>query len=102
MKNSDGSSDDMRERHPWHLDTETAKRECRETLEKWQAQIVRLRHLVEHSDEFAPPAFRKSVENHMPELRRATMAAVARLQIYVQILNGDMHWHEEKPEEATD
>lgn len=89
----------MSERPQWHLDTETAKRECRETLDKWQVRISQLRHLVEHSNEFTPPAFRQSVEDHMPELSRATMAAVARLQIYVQILNGEMHWREDEPEE---
>ncbi len=64
----------MSEKPQWHLDTETAKRECRETLDKWQAQISGLRQLVEHSDEFTPPAFRQSVEDHMPELRRAVGA----------------------------
>lgn len=92
----------MTEKPQWHLDTETAKRECRETLDKWHTQISGLRHLVEHSDEFTPPAFRQSVEDYMPKLRRVTMAAVARLGIYVQILNGDMHFHEDKPEEANE
>jgi hypothetical protein len=60
-------------------------RECRLALDEWQAQIERLRHLVEHADEFTPSAFVKNVDESMPELRRAAMATV----IAVQILNGE-------------
>ena len=59
--------------------------DCPVALDLWQAHIGRLRILVEHSDEFAPPVFVKSLDESMPELRRAAMAVV----ICVQILNGE-------------
>ena len=51
--------------------------ERRETaLAEWQAQLYRLRLLVEHADEFTPSAFVKRVDEFMPELRSATMGTV--------------------------
>ena len=47
--------------------------DCRIALDQWQAHIGRLRILVEHSDEFTPPAFVKSLDESLPELRRAAM-----------------------------
>ena len=84
----------MSETPQWHLDVETAKRECRTCLDKWQGQIERLRQLVENSDGFAPDALRVSFEESMPDMQRAARAAIARLQILVQIRTGDMHYYE--------
>jgi hypothetical protein len=92
----------MSERPPWHLDVETAKGECRLCLVKWQEQIERLRQLVENSDSFAPDALRVSFEESMPEMKRAAQAAIARLQILVQIRAGEMRYHEDEPEGSGD
>ncbi len=84
----------MIERPQWQVDTQTAQRECRETLDKWQVQISELRHRLEQSDEFTPKALRESVmEGIMPGLRQASIVAVAHVLLYLQILNGDMRWH---------
>jgi hypothetical protein len=90
------SEEQVSERPPWHLDAETAKRECRTCLDKWQGQIERLRQLVEDSDAFAPDALRVSFEESMPEMKRAAQAAIARFQILVQIRAGEMRWHEDE------
>jgi hypothetical protein len=51
--------------------------EQRETaLTAWQAQLRRLRLLVEHADEPTPSAFLKRVHEALPELGRAAMGAV--------------------------
>ena len=50
-------------------------------LAQWQAQLRRLRLLVEHADELTPSAFVKRVHEALPELRRAAMRAV--IHIYV-------------------
>lgn len=102
MTNDNSSEGRVNERPPWHLDVETAKRECRICLEKWQGQIQRLRQLVENSDSFSPEALRMSFEESMPDMKRAAQAAIARFQILLQIRAGDMHWHDEKPEKPTD
>jgi hypothetical protein len=81
----------MNERPQWHLDVETAKRECRTCLDKWNEQIELLRQLVENSDAFAPAALQVSFEDVMPDLMRAAQAAIARFQILLQIRAGDMH-----------
>jgi hypothetical protein len=92
----------MSEKPLWLFDVETAKQECRICLDKWQAQIERLRQLVEDSDSFAPDALRVSFEESMPDLKRAAQAAIARLQILVHIRAGTIRWHEEEPEKQTD
>jgi hypothetical protein len=45
-------------------------------LAHWQAQIHQLRLLVEHADEFTPPAFVKRLDEFMPQLRSAAMGTV--------------------------
>jgi len=92
MNNDNRSEGQIGEEPQWHLDVETAKRECRICLEKWQGQIERLRQLVENSDGFAPDALRVSFEESMPDMKRAAGAAIARFQILVQIRAGDMHY----------
>jgi hypothetical protein len=82
----------LSERPQWHLDVDTAKRECRTCLDKWQGQIERLRQLVDNSDAFAPDALRVSFEKSLPDMTRAAQAAIARLQILIQIRAGDMHY----------
>jgi hypothetical protein len=82
----------MSEGPQWHLDVETAKRECRTCLDKWNTQIERLRQLVENSDAFAPDALRVSFEESIPDMTRAAQASIARFQILVQIRAGDMHY----------
>jgi hypothetical protein len=84
----------MSEKPQWHLDVETAKRECRTCLDKWQVQIERLRQLVENSDAFAPDALRVSFEGSMPDMKRAAQAAIARFQILMQIRASDMQYGE--------
>jgi hypothetical protein len=86
----------MSERPQWHLDVETAKRECRTCLDKWEVQIGLLRLLVENSDSFAPDALRMSFEDSMPEMKRTAQAAIARFQILVQIRAGDMQYGSEE------
>jgi len=86
----------MSELPQWHLDVETAKRECRTCLDKWQGQIERLRQLVENSDAFAPDALRVSFQESMPEMIRVSQATIAWLQILVQIRTGTMHYHEDE------
>jgi hypothetical protein len=76
------------------MDVETAKRECRTWLDECQGQIERLRQLVETSDTLAPDSLRVSVEESTPGLRRAAKAAVAWLQMILQIRAGDMHYGE--------
>jgi hypothetical protein len=97
MIHDNRSEGQMSERPLWHLDAETAKRECRTCLDKWQGQIERLRQLVENSDAFAPDALRVSFEESMPEMKRAAQAAIARFQILVQIRAGTMRWHQDEP-----
>ena len=45
-------------------------------LAQWQANIRRLRLLVEQADEFTPSAFVKRVDEFMAELRSAAMGTV--------------------------
>ena len=90
----------MTESPTWHLDVETAQRECRLCFERWLSQMNRVRELVEQHETYAPESFKESVEELMPELRRTTLAAVARLQILTQIKGGEMQWHED--EEQSD
>jgi hypothetical protein len=92
----------MNQKPPWLFDVETAKQECRLTLDKLVAQIEGLRQLVEDSDSFAPDALRVSFEESMPDLKLAAQAAIARLQILVHIRAGTILWREEEPEKQTD
>jgi len=86
----------MTEKPQWHLDVETAQRECRETLDKWQALTARIRKMVEEHEEYAPDAFKSSILELLREYVRAANAAVARLQILVQIKCGDMRFNEDE------
>jgi transposase len=90
------------ERPQWHLDVETAQRECRVCFDKWQTLTSRIRKLVEEHEEYAPDAFKTSILELMPEFVRAANAAVARLQIMIQIKCGEMRFNEDKPEESGD
>jgi hypothetical protein len=45
-------------------------------LAQWQAQIRRLRLLVERADEFTPSVFVKKVDESLRELRKAAMRTV--------------------------
>jgi hypothetical protein len=92
----------MSDRPQWHLDVETARRECRVCFAKWQALTSRIRKMVEEHEEYAPQAFKASVLELMPDYVRAANAAVARLQIMVQIKCGEMRVHGDKPEESGD
>ncbi|MGA7793696.1 MAG: hypothetical protein WCA19_11710 [Candidatus Acidiferrales bacterium] len=84
----------------WHLDVETAQRECRETLNKWQELTTRIRTLVEKHEEYVPDAFKSSMLDLLREYVRAANATVARLQIMTQIKCDEMRFHEddERPE----
>jgi len=92
----------MSERPQWHLDVETAQRECRMCFAKWQALTSRIQKMVEAHEEYAPDAFKASILDLLPEYVRAANAAVARLQIMVQIKCGEMRFHGDKPEESGD
>ena len=87
------------ERPRWHLDVGTAQRECRVCFAKWQALTSRIRKMVEEHEEYEPEAFKASILELMPEYMRAANAAVARLQIMVQIKCGEMRFYGDKPEE---
>ena len=58
--------------------------------------------MVEEHEEYAPDAFKTSIPELLPEYARAANAAVARLQIMVQIKCGEMRFSEDKPEESGD
>ena len=88
------------ERPQWHLDVETAQRECRVCFAKWQALTSRIRKMVEEHEEYEPEAFKASILELMPEYKRAANAAVARLQIMTQIKCGEMRVHGDNPEES--
>jgi hypothetical protein len=92
----------MSEKPEWHLNVATAQRECRVCFAKWQALTSRIRKMVEKHEEYEPEAFKASILELMPEYVRAANAAVARLQIMVQIKSGEMRFNEEKPEESSD
>jgi hypothetical protein len=92
----------MTERPPWHQDVGTAQRECRVSFAKWQALTSRIRKMVEEREEYAPDAFKASILELIPDYVRAANAAVARLQIMVQIKCGEMRVHGDKPEESGD
>jgi len=86
----------------WHLDVGTAQRECLVCFAKWQALTSRIRKMVEEHEEYAPDGFKASILGIMPDYVRAANAAVARLQIMVQIKSGEMRFNEDKPEESGD
>jgi hypothetical protein len=83
----------MSEKPKWHLDVGTAQRECRETLDKWQAFTNRIRTMVEAHEEYTPDAFKTSMLELLREYVRAANAAVARLQIMTQIKCGEMRFN---------
>jgi hypothetical protein len=75
---------------------ETAKRECKITLRKWETQIRCLRQLVKDSDSFTPGVLRISFEDSIPGMNRAAQTANARFQILLQIRAGSMRWQEDQ------
>ena len=90
----------MTDGHQWLLNVETAQRECQVCIAKWQTLTTRMLKMVEEHEEYAPDAFKASVLELMPEYVRAANAAVARLQIMVQIKCGEMKVHGDKSEES--
>jgi hypothetical protein len=89
----------MTEKPQWHLDVETAQRECRVCFDKWEALTSRIRKIVEAHEKYSPDAFKASILEVMPEYVRSANAAVARLQIMTQIKCGEMGYHEDdRPE----
>jgi hypothetical protein len=92
----------MSEKPEWHLDLGTAQRECAETLDKWEAVTTRIRAVVDQHDQYVPDAFKTSMLELLREYVRAANAAVARLQIMVQIKCGEMRVLEDEPEESGD
>jgi len=90
----------MSERPTWHLDVETAQRECGVCFAKWQALTRRMQKLVAEHEEYAPEAFKASILELLPEYVRAANATVARLQIMVQIKCGEMRFHGAQPKES--
>jgi hypothetical protein len=85
----------MTEKPQWHLDVETAQRECQVCFDKWEALATRIRKVVEEHGEYAPDAFKASILELLREYVRAANAAVARVQIMVQIKCGEMRVNEE-------
>lgn len=92
----------MSEAPMWHLDLSMAVHETELCFDKWQLQMDRFRQLLQHHETYAPDAFRASLEEMMPEFRRATLAAVARLQIMAQIKSGEMRYHPGEPARPGD
>jgi hypothetical protein len=88
--------------HQWLLNNlETAQQECRVCFAKWETLTTRIRKMVEEHEEYAPDAFKTSILELLPEYVRAANAAVARLQIMVQIKCGEMKFHGDKPEDPA-
>jgi hypothetical protein len=90
----------MTDGHQWLLNLETAQQECQECFAKWQTFTTRIQKVVEEHEEYAPDAFKASVLELLPEYVRAANAAVARLQIMVQIKCGEMKVRGDSPEES--
>jgi hypothetical protein len=88
----------MSEMPTWHLDLDLAIGEANSCFGKWQSQMDRLRELVRQHETYAPDAFTTPLLQMMPEFRRATLAAIARLQIMAQIKSGEMRCREDAPE----
>ena len=87
----------MTDGHQWLLNLETAQRECQVCFAKWQTFTTRMLKMVEEHEGYAPDAIKASVLELMPEYLRAANAAVARLQIMVQIKCGEMRFHGDTP-----
>jgi len=51
----------MSEKPQWHLDVETAQRECEVCFNKSEAFTTRIRTIVEAHEEYAPDAFKTSM-----------------------------------------
>ncbi len=90
----------MTDGHQWLLDVDTAQQECQVCFAKWQTLTTRMLKMVEEHEEYAPDAFKASVLELMPDYVRAANAAIARLQIMVQIKCGEMRFHGDKPGES--
>ncbi len=92
----------MSERPSWHLNVDTAERECRVCFAKWKALAKRMQKMIEEHKEYTPEAFKASIQELLPEYTRAASAAVARLQILVQIKCAEMRFHGDEPEKSGD
>jgi len=86
--------------HQWLVNVETAQQECQVCFAKWQTLTTRMLQMVEDHEQYAPDAFKASVLELLPEYVRAANAAVARLQIMVQIKCGEMKVRGDSPEES--
>jgi hypothetical protein len=91
----------MTDGHQWLLNLETAQQECQVCFAKWQTLTTRMLQMVEDYEQYAPDAFKASVLELMPDYVRAANAAIARLQIMVQIKCGEMKVHGDKSEESA-
>ncbi|MGA2431485.1 MAG: hypothetical protein ABSH13_23520 [Candidatus Acidiferrum sp.] len=65
----------------------TAQEECRVCMTKCKGEWEGLLALVEQAPQFTAGAFAQSVDDRMPKLQRATRASLARLSIFLQVLN---------------
>ncbi len=61
-----------------------------------------IQKIVDGHEAYAPDAFETSLEELMPEYKRAANAVVARLGIMAQIKVGKMQFSVDGPDQATD
>jgi hypothetical protein len=92
----------MSERPAWHLDVGVAQEEVRVCLAKWQELTNRIQKIVEGHAAYAPDAFKTSLQELLPEYKRAANAAVARLGIMAQIKCGEMRFSGDEPDRSGD
>lgn len=68
-------------------DFATAQQECRVCLTKWKGELDGLLSLVEQSSQFTAGAFAQSVNDRLPQLQRHLKSSLARLSIFIQVMN---------------
>lgn len=68
-------------------DFATAQEECRVCLTKCNGELEGLLTLVEQAPQFTAAAFAQSVDDRMPALQRQTRAFLARLSIFIQVMD---------------
>jgi hypothetical protein len=73
---------------PSEEDLRLALKECRETLQAWHHSIQRLHILVADFENYTWDAFTISIGERLPALDRTEKAALARLSILLQWING--------------
>ena len=93
---------DMTEISAWHLDVETAQKEVQVCFAKWQELTNRIQKIVDGHEAYAPNAFKASLEELMPEYKRAANGAIARLAILAQIKCGEMRFSGDEPDQSGD